>query len=134
MTMNTFSRSDWDREDFALSPGRYYVPRSAFWEVRDSCRVVTVSVNPGQGAIADEPSEERMRLVVFRMTVGKENGFDQDNSHFDDIKSHQHSSSELKPLFLFVVPEETFPSFRIDLVGSGLPDDVDVGVMGVPVS
>jgi hypothetical protein len=95
---------------------------------------VTVSVNPGHVAIADAPSVEGTRLVVFQMTVGKEHRLGQSHSHFDHIKSLQHPSSELKPLFLFVVPDESFPSFRIDLKGSDLRDDVDVRVMKVLIT
>jgi hypothetical protein len=79
---------------------------------------------------------EGTRLVVFQMTVGKEHRFGQSHSHFDDIKSPRHPSSESKLLllFLFVVPDESFPSFRIDLKGSDLRDDVDVRVMRIPIS
>jgi len=81
---------------------------------------VMVSVNPGHIMIADAPSVEETRLVVFQMTVGKEHRLGQSHSHFDRIKSPRHPSSESKPLFLFVISDESFPSFRIDLKRSGL--------------
>jgi hypothetical protein len=58
--------------------------------------------------IANAFSVEGKRLVDFHITVGKEHRLGQSHSHFDHIKSHWHPSSELKPLFLFVVLDESF--------------------------
>jgi hypothetical protein len=107
MAMAKFSRSDWDQKDFSPTHRRCYIQISAVWAVWDSCAAVAILVGPVLLVIG-----EGRKLVVFQMPIGKRHRLDQSHFNFYYIKSHRHSISELRLLFLFV-PDESFSSFKI---------------------
>jgi hypothetical protein len=125
ITKQRFSETEWDQADFRLAPGVYYVPRSTGWPVWDSCAVATVGLT-GIG--------NAEMLVAFQMTVRGKHRLNQEHANFIGIEEGSRAEEKLPQLFQFVVPEESFPSFKIEWEEGPVRDRVHIAVMRVPIS
>jgi hypothetical protein len=125
ITKQRFSGMEWDQVYFWLASGRYSVPRSASWPVWDSCAVATVSFTRiGKAEI----------LVSFQMIVKGKHGLNQEHANFIAIEEDSCAEEKLPQLFLFVVPEESFPSFKIEWREGPVRNRVHIAVMKVLIS